>query len=147
MRKQGLAALAAFLCLIGANVTAVADDHAYTEGPVINVASIRTMEGKFDDYMTWLSTTWKKMQEASKKAGYIVSYEVLSVEPRGPDDPDIYLVITYKNWAALDGAIVKGDEISKQVEGSVSAANQSQSARDKIRRVIGSQTMQALVLK
>jgi hypothetical protein len=147
MNKRGFAALAASLCLLTASVTASADEHPYGEGPVVNVASIRTLEGKFEEYMTWLSTTWKKMQEEAKKKGYIVDYEVLTVEARGPDDPDIYLVITYKNWAALDGSIAKGDEISKAVEGSVAAANRSQSERDKIRRVLGSQTMQQLVLK
>jgi hypothetical protein len=147
MNKHCLAAFAASLCFVTASATVSADDHAYSEGPVVNVASIRTLEGKFDDYMAWLSTTWKKMQEESKKRGYIVDYEVLTVEARGPDDPDIYLVITYKNWAALDGAIAKGDEISKAVEGSLEAANRSQSERDKIRRVLGSQTMQQLVLK
>jgi len=147
MRKPVLGALAALLCFAGASMTALADDHPYSEGPIVNVASIRTMEGKFDEYMTWLSTVWKKMQEESKKKGYILDYEVLGVEARGPDDPDIYLVITYKNWAALDGAIAKGDEIAKAAEGSLAAANKSQSERDKIRRVLGSQTMQQLVLK
>jgi hypothetical protein len=56
-------------------------------------------------------------------------------------------VITYKNWAALDGAVAKGDEIAKEIEGSVAAANQSQSDRGKIRRILGSQTMQTLNLK
>lgn len=147
MRKPLLAALAALVCFSSASVIATADDHSYSEGPIVNVASIRTMEGKFDEYMAWLATTWKKMQEESKKKGYIVDYEVLAVEARGPDDPDIYLVTTYKNWAALDGALAKGDDISKAVEGSVAAANKSQSERDKIRRVLGSQTMQQLNLK
>jgi hypothetical protein len=146
MLRQCLAAAAASTFLFVASV-ALADDHPYSEGPVINVASIRTAEGKFDDYMEWLSTTWKKLQEESKKKGYIVSYEVLSAEPRGPNDPDILLVTTYKNWAALDGAIAKGDEVAKAVEGSLAAANKSQSERDKIRRVLGSQTFQQLVLK
>ena len=147
MRKTIFGALAALVCFASASGTALADDHPYSEGPIVNVSSIRTMEGKFDEYMNWLSTVWKKMQEESKKKGYIVDYEVLAVEPRGPDDPDIYLVITYKNWAALDGAIAKGDEIAKAVEGSLAAANKSQSDRDRIRRVLGSQTMQQLVLK
>jgi hypothetical protein len=147
MRKHGLAALAALVCFASASVTALADEHPYSEGPVVNVASIRTHEGKFDEYMDWLATTWKKLQEAAKKKGYITDYQVLAVEPRGPDDPDIYLVITYKNWAALDGSIAKGDELASMAEGSVSAANKSQSERDKIRRVLGSQTMQQLVLK
>jgi hypothetical protein len=147
MKSPGLAALAALLCLMSASAPTFADEHPYTEGPVVNVASIRTLEGKFDEYMAWLSTTWKKMQEESKKKGYIVDYQILSVEARGPDDPNIYLVITYKNWAALDGSLAKGDEISKAVEGSVAAASKAQGERDRIRRVLGSQTMQQLVLK
>jgi hypothetical protein len=146
MLRHGLAAAAACALLLVTNVS-WADDHPYSEGPIVNVASIRTAEGKFDEYMEWLSTTWKKFQEESKKKGYIVSYEVLSVEARGPDDPNIYLVTTYKNWAALDGAIAKGDEVAKAVEGSIAAANKSQSERDKIRRVLGSQTMQQMILK
>ncbi|MDB6046685.1 MAG: hypothetical protein JWM63_5236 [Gammaproteobacteria bacterium] len=147
MSKQRFVAVAAFACLACTSVAALADDHPYAEGPVVNVASIRTVDGKFDDYMKWLSTTWKQEQEAAKKAGYIVSYQVLTVEARRPDDPDVYLVITYKNWAALDGAIAKGDAIAKQVEGSVAAANQSEAARSTIRRVLGSSTMQVLDLK
>jgi hypothetical protein len=129
------------------SVTAYADDHAYTEGSVVNVARIRTVDGHFDDYMKWLDTTWKQEEEAAKKAGYIISYEVLTVEPRGPDDPDILLVITSKNWAALDGATAKDDAIAKQIEGSVTAASQAQADRSKIRRVLGSSTMQILNLK
>jgi hypothetical protein len=145
--KNQLAAFAAFSCLAFTSFSALADDHAYSEGPVVNVASIRTVDGKFDDYMKWLDTTWKAEQEAAKAAGYLVSYEVISVEPRGPDDPDLYLVLTYKNWAALDGALAKADAISKQFEGSVAAANQAQSDRARIRRVLGSSTMQVLNLK
>jgi len=144
--KQRLAVLTAFLCLTF-TTAAVADDHPYTEGAVVNVAAIRTEYGKFDDYMKYLSTTWKQEQEAAKKAGYILGYKILQVEPRTENDPDIYLIITYKNWAALDGAIAKGDAISKQVQGSVSAANQGAVDRGKIRRVLGSETMQELELK
>jgi hypothetical protein len=147
MSKHRFVALAAFACLACTSVAAFADDHPYTEGPIVNVASIRTVDGKFDDYMKWLSTTWKQEQEAAKKAGYIVGYQVMTVEARGPDDPDVYLVITYKNWAALDGAIAKGDAIAKQIEGSVAAANQSEAARSTIRRVLGSETMQVLDFK
>jgi hypothetical protein len=146
MSRHGIAAAAASLFLFVTSV-GLADDHPYSEGPVINVASIRTAEGKFDEYMSWLATTWKKLQEESKKRGYIVNYEVMTAEPRGPNDPDVLLVITYKNWAALDGSIAKGDEVAKAVEGSIEAANKSQSERDKIRRVLGSQTFQQMMLK
>src|ERR1700689_3407057 len=142
-----LAASAALLGLSLTSVAAVADDHPFTEGPVVNVAAIRTEYGKFDDYMKFLDTTWKATQEASKKAGYITGYKVINVEPRGDNDPDIYLVIYYKNWAALDGATAKGDAIAKEVEGSLAAANQGAVERGKIRRILRSWTGQQLDLK
>jgi hypothetical protein len=141
------AAAAAVACLACLSVTAFADDHAYTEGAVMNVARIRTVDGHFDDYLKWVDTIWKQEQEAAKKAGNLVSYQVVSIEPRGPEDADLLLVTTYKNWAALDGALAKADAIAKQIEGSVAASNQAEADRAKIRRLLGSSTMQVLELK
>jgi hypothetical protein len=145
--KPQIAACAAFVGLAVTSVAALADDHAFTEGPVVNVAAIRTEYGKFDDYMTYLATTWKTTQEAAKKAGDIISYRVITVEPRGESDPDIYLVITYKNWAALDNLYAKSDAITKQVEGSLATSNKGAVDRGKIRRILGSFTGQELNLK
>lgn len=123
------------------SIPAIAEDQPYSAGPVVNVAAIRTEYGNFAEYMNYLATTWKQTQEAAKKAGYIVSYEVLTAEPRTENDPDIHLVITYKNWAALDNAIEKGDAITKIVEVSNAAANNGAVDRGKIRRVLGSSTI------
>jgi hypothetical protein len=140
-------ALGALLLSTTLATTAYADGRDYKDGPVINVASVRTVDGHFDDYMHWLATTWKRQEEAAKKAGLINNYEVLVVEPRGPQDPDIYRVVEYKNWAALDGLGGKLDSISTQIEGSVDKANESEASRAKIRTLIGSQTMQRADLK
>jgi hypothetical protein len=145
--KLRLASGAACLGLLAASAVAVADDHVYTEGGIVNVAYIRTEYGKFDEYMKYIDTTWKAEEEAAKKAGYIVGYKVITIEPRTENDPDIALVVYYKNWAALDNATAKADEISKQVEGSVASANQGASERNKIRRTLGSWTGQELILK
>jgi hypothetical protein len=142
-----ICAAGALLALTSFGSLAHADGRNYNDGPVINVASIRTVDGHFDDYMAWLATDYKKGQEAAKKAGLIVSYRVYIVEPRGPHDPDIYLVTEYKNWAALDGLGGKADAITVQVVGSVEKGNQQQADRAKIRTVLGSQTMQAADLK
>jgi len=141
-----LAAVAALTALACTSVGAFADDHSFTEGVVVNVARIRTVDGKFDDYVKWLDTTWKSQQEAAKKAGYLLSYEVISVEPRTPDDPDLLLVTRYKNWAALDGANAKADMITKQMGSTVAAESKAQVERASIRRVLGSSTMQVLDL-
>jgi hypothetical protein len=145
--KNHIAAFAAVLGLALTSLAAVADDHPFTEGPVVRVSAVRTEYGKFDEYLKFLDTTWKGTQEAAKKAGYITSYKVITVEPRGENDPNIYLVVYYKNWAALDGATAKGDAIATEVVGSVAAANQGAVDRGKIRRVMGSFTGQVLDLK
>ena len=126
---------------------ASADGRNWNDGPVINVAAIRTVDGHFDDYMHWLSTVFKKQQEAAKAKGLILSYRVVVAEARDPHDADIYLITEYKNWAALDNLGSKFDQVSAEVEGSVDAAAKSEADRAKIRTVLGSRTMQEAKLK
>jgi hypothetical protein len=148
MSPNRRSALTGVACLILFNVCASADDHAYREGAVVSVSSIRTADGKFDDYMKFVDTNWKQQQEAAKKAGDVLSYQVLNVVPRGPDDPDLLLVVTYKSWAAgLDGALAKNDAIAKIVDGSVATTNDGVAKRAAIRRLLGTTWMQVLDLK
>jgi hypothetical protein len=127
--------------------SALADGRDWNDGPVINVAAIRTVDGHFDDYMHWLATTWKKQEETAKAAGLITKYRVLVVEAHTPNDANIYLVTEFKNWAALDNLGSKLDGVSTKVEGSLDAASKSEADRAKIRTVLGSQTMQEADLK
>jgi hypothetical protein len=140
-------AAAALLGVSSLSTVAYADGRDWSDGPVINVSAIRTVDGHFDDYMHWLATGYKKEQEAAKKAGLITGYRVIVVEPRGPNDPDIYLVVEYKNWAALDGLGGKSDKIAAEVEGSVDNANKGLADRNAIRRILGSRTEQEALLK
>jgi hypothetical protein len=144
---QGICASAALLALSTLTTTAYADGRDWNDGPVVTVSSIRTVDGHFDDYMHWLATTYKKQQEAAKKAGVITGYRVFVIEARGPNDPDILLVTEFKNWAALDRLGGKLDAVSTEVEGSLEKANQSEVDRAKIRTVLGSRTQQEALLK
>jgi hypothetical protein len=144
---QGICGTAALVAASMLTTLVYADGRDWNDGPVINVTSIRTTDGHFDDYMHWLATTFKKQQEAAKKAGLITVYRVIVVEASGPNDPDILLVTEYKNWAALDHLGGKFDQISAGVEGSVDAAAKSAADRAKIRTVLGSRTEQEAILK
>jgi hypothetical protein len=145
--NRALRATGALLSLTTLSTVALADGRDWNDGPVINVASIRTVDGHFDDYMHWLATTYKKEQEAAKAAGLITAYRVIVIEPRGPNDPDILLVTEYKNWAALDHLGGKFDQVLAKIEGSVEKANQAEVDRSKIRTVLGSRTQQEALLK
>jgi len=143
---QRLSVIAAPLALV-LTTSAWADGRDWNDGPVVNSAYIRTVDGHFDDYMHWLATTYKKEQEAAMAAGLITKWRVLVVEARSPQDPDIILVTEYKNWAALDHLGGKLDQTNAKIEGSVEAANKSEADRAKIRTVLGSRTSQEAILK
>ncbi len=142
-----ICATGALLALASMTGIAYADGRDWKDGPVVNASYIRTVDGHFDDYMHWLATGYKKQQEAAKAAGLILSYRVLVVEARNPQDPDIILVTEFKNWAALDNLGGKFDALSVKTEGSVDASNKAEADRVKIRTVLGSRTMQEAVLK
>ena len=144
---RALWATGALLSLTALSPVALADGRDWNDGPVLNVSAIRTVDGHFDDYMHWLATGFKKIEESAKAAGLITRYEVIVAEPHNAQEADIYLVIEYKNWAALDHIGGKLDQLLAQAEGSVDAANKGVADRSKIRTILGSQTMQIAVLK
>jgi len=148
MKLRFLAALAVTALSMSAISSALADDSkAYTEGTVIEVTSIRTKPGMFDAYMKWLDTTGKQLREDEKKAGLILDYAVYGALPRSPHDPDIYLVITYKNMAALDGLSDRVEPLQKKIWATREAGAKAAADRESMREILGSELMRRLDLK
>src|ERR671924_620883 len=79
------------------------DERQYTEGPVTEVDEIHVEYGHFEEYIDWLNSTWKPTMEAMKKAGVIIDYKVFQASPKSPDQPNIFLYLTFKNMAAYGG--------------------------------------------
>ena len=146
-KSRALGALAGVFAFAALSGTAAAADRPYTEGVVTNVSAIRTMPGMFDDYMTWLAGPYKQAMEAQKAAGVIVSYAVYAAVPRGPEDPDVYLITTYKNMAALDGLSARLDPIYEKLQGSMADQNKAYIERGKMRTVLGDELIRQMVLK
>src|SRR5262249_28523658 len=137
--------VAAMLC--GTAAVWAEDDRAYTDGPVIQIAYVRTKYGMFDEYVKYLDNTYKKLMEEQKKAGIILDYGVYQAFPRGPHEPDIILTITYKNYAALDGLRDKVDPIMAKAFGSMESAGKAAVDRDKMRESLGGEVIQEIKLK
>jgi len=146
-KSRALGALAGVFAFAALSGTAAAADRPYTEGTVTNVSAIRTMPGMFDDYMTWLAGPYKQAMEAQKAAGVIVSYAVYVTVPRSPEDPDIYLLTTYKNMAALDDLSARLDPIYEKLQGSMAEQNKAYIERGKMRTVLGDEMIRQMVLK
>ncbi|MBI3676765.1 MAG: hypothetical protein HY243_09145 [Proteobacteria bacterium] len=123
----------------------------YTDGPVTDVQYIQVEYGHFETYIAWLDSTWKPTMEAAKKAGLIIDYKVLRATPKTPDQPNIYLMITYKNMAASVGD--NGDKsaefeaVTEKVIGSLEFQNKKRVERGEYRKVLGSELVRELILK
>ena len=123
------------------------DDHAYTEGQVTQISYIKVKPGMFDAYMRYLQGPYKQLMEEQKKAGLIVGYAIYAATARAPHEADLYLTITYKNYAALDGLTVRSDALVKKVFGSLEKSDAASIDRGKMREELGSELVQELVLK
>jgi hypothetical protein len=84
--------------------------------------------------------------EATKKAGLIIDYKVFSATPKSPDQPNIFLWITYKNMAALDKGI-ELEAVAKKVIGSTEVQNKARVVRNEYRKVLGIEYIRELILK
>jgi hypothetical protein len=148
MKLRFLAALAVTALSMSAISSALADDSkAYTEGTVLEVTSIRTKPGMFDAYMKWLDTIGKQLRDDEKKAGLILDYAVYAAQPRSPHDPDIYLVITYKNMAALDGLSDRVEPLQRKIWATREAGSKAAADRESMREILGTEQMRRLDLK
>src|SRR3979411_2645498 len=98
------------------------NDRQYTDGPVTEVDYIQVEYGHFAEYIDWLNSTWKPTMEAMKKAGLIIDYKVFQASPKSPDQPNIFLYLTFKNMAAYAGNIgdkgIEGEYVARKVIGS-----------------------------
>ena len=141
-------AVAASLTLLALPAIA-ADSNApsFENGPVWDLAQIKTKDGHFDDYMHWLATEWKSQEEALKKAGVIMDYKVYIVQNARTDEPDVILAQEYKNMAIFDTPMAQQYALQAKIAGSISKANQQQAARGTIRTIMGDPMAREAILK
>ena len=145
--KKSVLILCAAILAVATSVTRAQEDHAYTQGSVTIVSFVRTEPGMFDEYLRYLSNTYKKLMEESKKQGIVSDYAIYQATPRGPQDADVILTVTYKNMAALDSVQARTDPIVKEIFGSLPKAASASADREKLRKQLGSQMVRQLILK
>jgi len=81
-----------------------------------------------------------------QESGDYHQVQVTIAQPQGPNDPDIYLVVEFKNWAAFDGLGGKLDAVSAQSRARSRRPTNRSRSTPKIRTVLGSKTMQVAEL-
>jgi len=118
----------------------------YNEGPVTEVAYLHIEYGHFDEYVDWLNSTWKPLNEAKKKAGLIIDYKVFTARPKKPEEPNVIFMITYPNMAAFDRRV---DENAVAVEmiGTAKEQDAARIARSAYRKRLGTELIREVLLK
>jgi hypothetical protein len=138
------------LCLAASSLSLVAhaqDVRQYTDGPVTEVDYIQVEYGHFEEYVDWLNSTWKPTMEAFKRAGLIIDYKAVRATPKTPDQPNIFLMITFKDGAAALDKSVQLEEVAKKVIGSTEVQNKARVGRNQYRKVLGIEYVREIILK
>ena len=118
----------------------------YNEGPVTAVTYLKIEYGHFDEYVDWLNSTWKPLNEAKKKAGLIIDYKVFAARPKTPEEPNVIFMITYPNMASFDRR-QEEDVFAINMIGSAKDQNKARVDRSSYRKNLGSELIREIILK
>jgi len=119
----------------------------FHDGSVWDISFIRVKPGMGVAYMNYLATDWKRNQEASKKAGLILSYKVISTEGHGTQDFNLMLMTEYKDLATMEANADKGDALAQQVVGDDKVQMQGYRDRSEMREMIGDRLSREIILE
>ena len=126
---------------------AVAQESSYRPGTVWEASRIDVLPGQLENYMDYLATNWKKVQEFGKSQGVVVSYHVLATNNARAGEPDLILIVQYKDYMTT----VQGEAMRKKVNEMLAQTDRQAVAasgeRSKMRESLGSTQYQELVLK
>jgi hypothetical protein len=138
----GLLALSLVLLTSG-----IAQDQ-YTEGPVSRVTLVHILPGHFNAFMQDLKTNIKPIWDAEKSSGLIESYGIFFNQTKASiDDWDIGFILTYKNFAALDGLGMKVLELRMKQYGDKGKEQQVIDKRVENARAVSSFLIRDITMK
>ncbi len=118
----------------------MAQDHSrnWDDGNIVSVTEVHIKDGMFNAYINDLNNVWRKFMDEQKKDGSVVSYGMFSNASPREGEPDLYLTVTYANWAAFDLGEEYFNAIRDKVIGSADQMRNAGIKRGELRE-IGSQ--------
>ena len=87
------------------------------------------------------------MLDAQKEDGMVISYGMYSnVNPR-EGEPDLYLTVTYKDWASFDRGVEYFENLSSEIMGSLDDMREANIDRGELRTIGRTYTLRAITFK
>jgi hypothetical protein len=116
----------------------------YDRGPVTMIQEVEVKPGQLNAFMQDLAKGWRLQMEEGKRAGAILSYGISQpVDPRA-GEPNLYLVIVFKDLASVNRPLADGEKSTAAIFGSLDKAHDAGVNRESMRTVKGSLLLQDL---
>ena len=149
MRKTFTAILTALLLTVLASSTAVAQDNTrnWDNGAVIAVTEVHIKDGMFNAYINDLNNVWRKFLEEQMKDGSVLGYNMYGNVASRDGEPDLYLTVTYANWAAFDLGEEYFNAIRDKVQGSADVARSASIKRGDLRTLGSNYNLQEITFR
>lgn len=147
MMMKTFVAGAAMLIAAAQATPAMAQESSYKPGTVWNAGRIDVLPGQFENYMDWLATSWKKIQELGKAEGIVVDYHVPATNSARAGEPDLILIVEYKDYQTTAQQEAFNKKVNAMLAQTDRTAGTASAERGKMREQLGSIEYQELILK
>jgi len=149
MKMKVFAVLSVVLFAALGSTTVLAQDHTrgWESGYVVQVTEVHTKDGMFNAYINDLSNVWRKFLDAQKEDGSVIQYGMYSNVNAREGEPDLFLTVTYANWAAFDLGVEYFEELGSKILGSTDEMREANVDRGELRVIGSTYTLQELKFK
>ncbi len=137
-------ALASASMVGGLAAQAQTTERVYDQGTVWRVNAVQVKPGMMRTYMANLASGWRVAQENAKKKGDVISYKVLEVDSARDNEPNLFLMVEYRNMAVFDESLKDGDARTTAVFGSLEKAQALVAQRETMRTQRGETLLREL---
>ena len=146
MKNKLIAVLSLAVIASFGSTSALAQDNTrgWEQGYVVQVTEVHTKDGMFNAYINDLSKVWRKFLDAQKADGDVISYGMYSNVNQREGEPDLFLTVTYKNWAAFDNGVEYFEKLGSEIMGSMDDMREANIDRGELRTIGSTYTLREL---
>jgi len=108
------------------------------------VTEVDTKDGMFNAYINDLNNVWRRFLEQQMEDGYVLDYGMYTNASQRDGEPDLYLTVTYANWAAFDTGNEYFEKISTEIMGSLEDMRNAGINRGELRTIGSTTTLQEI---
>ncbi|MDX1517157.1 MAG: hypothetical protein R3288_09975 [Woeseiaceae bacterium] len=144
-----IAAAVSFIVLALSANAALAQDHTrgWEQGHVVQVTNVHIKDGMFNAYINDLNAHWRKFLEQQIEDGDVIRYGMYANPNSRKGEPDLILVVTFKDWGTFDRGVEYFEELGERVFGGMEEMRVAGVDRGELREIGTTMTLQEIRFK